>query len=82
MNLEKLKVMNATERVTEQKEVSVTIAFDFKDGKCTDATLQPLYDFLMPHKEEAQADEVAGEEPKEQNVDLIAESLITPVQSY
>ena len=74
MNLEKLKVINATERVTEQKEVSVTIAFDFKDGKCTDATLQPLYDFLMPHKE-AQAEKTESER--------IAESIIAPsLQQY
>ena len=80
MNLEKLKVMNATERVTEQKEVSVTIAFDFKDGKCTDESLQPLYDFLMPHKEEHTA---PAEQAEKTESERIAESIIAPsLQQY
>ena len=48
MNLEKLTVCDAVEEKEELRKVTVTLAFEMKDGKCTDESLQPLYDYLAP----------------------------------
>ena len=48
MNLEKLNVVDTVEKTTEMRELTVTIAFEFEDGKCVDEGLQGLYDYLAP----------------------------------
>ena len=53
MNLEKLVLVESKEEdETSMRPVTATIAFEFKGGVCADESLQPLYDFLAPKKED------------------------------
>ena len=45
---ENIVISEVEETVTEMRIVRATIAFEMVDGKCTDESLQPLYDKLCP----------------------------------
>jgi len=67
MNLEKLIVSDAEETRTELVVVKATLAFEMVDGKCTEESLQPLYDLIAP-KEEV-TDERLATDPIEEDLD-------------
>ena len=60
MNLDKLTILNSEEKTTEMREVTVTLTFEMEDGKCVDESLQPLYDYVAPKKEEVEEPETTS----------------------
>ena len=62
MNLDKLIVSETSEQRTELVVVKATLAFEMVDGKCTEESLQPLYDLVAPAKVEPVESEVISSE--------------------
>lgn len=61
--LDNLIVCDSVEEVEELRKVTVTLAFEMKDGKCINEDQQALYDYVAPKAE-----------PVEQEIDVNIEN--------
>ncbi len=63
--LENLIVCDSVEEVEELRKVTVTLAFEMKDGKCINEDQQALYDYVAPKAEPVEQEIESIEEQEE-----------------
>lgn len=60
--LDNLIVCDSVEEVEELRKVTVTLAFEMKDGKCINEDQQALYDYVAPKAEPIEIESIEEQE--------------------